>query len=106
MSQLPILRVHDPTTCLRWIAMICGAGWLSAGVGLAISHAPWIDLSLMTVAMPLAITALALLMHARGGFKSLIVRSGMQVDDDLHESERNLRLVLNRIPAFVHTITP
>jgi PAS domain S-box-containing protein len=106
MSQLPILRVHDPITYLRWIAVICGAGWLSAGIGLAISHVSWMDLSLMAVGVPLSIIALALLAHGMGEFKSSILRDGMQVDDDLHESERNLRVVLNSIPAFVHTITP
>src|SRR5476649_2763891 len=106
MSQLPILRTHDPVTRLGWISLVCGAGWLSTGVGLATAHVSWMHLSLLTVAVPLSVAALALLLSMARGFKPASGAQGEWRDPDLHESERNLRLVLNRIPAFVHTVTP
>jgi PAS domain S-box-containing protein len=105
MSPLPIFPVHDPITRLRWIALMCGAGWLSAGIGLAISHVSWTNLSLMAVVAPMSLVALSLLVCSVRGIKVLTdARESKRVD--LHETERNLRLVLNRIPAFVHTVTP
>src|ERR1700682_1251306 len=107
MSQLPVLRFYDPITRLRLIALVCGAGWLSADIGLVISHVSWMNLSLMAAVAPMSVAALVLLIYASRRFKPPPdIQERKHVAVDLHESERNLRLVLDRVPAFVHTITP
>jgi PAS domain S-box-containing protein len=107
MPQSPSLAVHDPITRLRWTALTCGAGWLSAGIALATCDVSWIKLSLMTVAVPVSLGVLVLLIYGARAFKSSAdVLETKPVMSDLPESERNLRLVLDRVPAFVHTITP
>jgi hypothetical protein len=65
------------------------------------------NLTVMAAVAPMSVVAVVLLIYASRRFKPPPdIQERKHVAVDLHESERNLRLVLNRIPAFVHTVTP
>jgi PAS domain S-box-containing protein len=107
MMQLPLAIFRDPADHQRSILLICATGWLAAAASVARPNVSWTEFCLIVEAVLASMLALFLTIRAlRADYRSKAEEKVSSAERGLHGSEQNLRNMLNRIPAFVHTLTP